>query len=247
MRPPARVRTIAPQPMIATIINAGAVILGSVLGLLFHRKISDRVKAPVYAGIGIVTLVIGMSMALEGTRILYLALSLTLGGILGSVLRIEDAILRLGERLRRLSRRSDEAGTFAAGFLDASVLFCVGAMAIVGAFRAGTEGDYELLLTKSILDGFMAILLTSAFGVGVAFSALTVLIYQGGLTLLSRLIAPAVNELVLSEISAVGGSLILMIGVNLLGAAKIRTADFLPALVFVILFVALDPLLPLPF
>ncbi len=227
--------------MIATFINAGTVILGSILGLLFHGRIPERLKTAVFYGIGIVTLVIGMTMALEGSRILILALALTFGGVIGTALGVEDAIHRLGTRIHRLGTKKGDASTFAEGFLDASVLFCVGALTIIGAFRAGTTGDYELILTKSILDGFMAMLLTSALGVGVAFSALTILVYQGGLTLLSGVLAPVVSELMLAELTAVGGALILMIGVNLLGLIKIKTADFLPALVFVIALVLLEP------
>lgn len=233
--------------MIATFINAGTVILGSILGLLFHGKIPERLKTAVFYGIGIVTLIIGMSMALEGSRILILALALTLGGVIGTALGVEDAIHRLGTRIHRLGSKNrlgskkGDASTFAEGFLNASVLFCVGALTIIGAFRAGTTGDYELILTKSILDGFMAMLLTSALGIGVAFSALTILVYQGGLTLLSGVLAPVVSELMLAELTAIGGALILMIGVNLLGLTKIKTADFLPALVFVVAFVLLEP------
>ena len=114
-------------------------------------------------------------------------------------------------------------------------------MTIVGSFQAGVDGDYELLLTKSVMDGTMAILLTAAMGVGVAFSALLILVYQGGLTLLAVFLRPYVSELMLSEISAVGGALIVMIGINLLGLKRIRTADFVPALLVVIVFVLLDP------
>ena len=227
--------------MIATFINAAAVILGSLLGLLLNRRIGDRIKEVLYAGIGIITLVIGMSMALEMQRVLYLALAVVTGGILGTWWGVEDGILRLGEFLRRRFQRSSSGGEFAYGFLSASVLFCVGAMAIIGSFRAGVEGDYQLLLTKSVMDGFMSILLAASMGIGVAFSALVLLLYQGGLTLLAGSITPWVSELMLSEITAVGGALILMIGINLLNLKHIKTADYIPAILIVILFVLADP------
>ena len=229
--------------MIATIVNAAAVVVGTILGLILRRGIGDELKEAVYVGIGVVSLIIGISMTLETTRILYLALSLVLGGVIGEMLGIEDAILRLGEFLKRrfAARRSE--GQFAYGFLTASVLYCVGALTIVGAFRAGAEGNYELILTKSVMDGFMSILLAGAMGIGVAFSALTILVYQGGLTLAAGALRPLVTTLVLSEITAAGGALVIMIGINLLGLKKIRTGNFFPALLIILLFVALDPLL----
>ncbi len=227
--------------MIATLINAAAVVVGSLIGLLLNRRIGERLKEVVYAGIGVISLVIGFSMALEMQRVLYLALSIVAGGVLGTWWGIENGVLRLGEFLRARFQKQGSQGEFAYGFLSASVLFCVGAMTIVGSFQAGVDGDYELLLTKSIMDGTMAILLTAAMGIGVAFSALLILVYQGGLTLLAVFLRPYVSELMLSEISTVGGALIVMIGINLLGLKKIRTADFVPALLVVIVFVLLDP------
>jgi len=227
--------------MIATFINAAAVVVGSLIGLLLNRRIGERLKEVVYAGIGVISLVIGFSMALEMQRVLYLALSIVIGGALGTWWGVENGILRLGEFLRNRFQKRGSGGEFSYGFLSASVLFCVGAMTIVGSFQAGVDGAYELLLTKSVMDGTMAILLTAAMGIGVAFSALLILVYQGGLTLLAVFLRPYVSELMLSEISAVGGALIVMIGINLLGLKKIRTADFVPALLVVIVFVLLDP------
>ncbi len=227
--------------MIATFINAAAVVVGSLIGMLLNRRIGERVKEVVYAGVGVISLVIGFSMALEMQRVLYLALSIVVGGVLGTWWGIENGILRFGEFLRERFQKRGSQGEFAYGFLSASVLFCVGAMAIVGSFQAGVDGNYELLLTKSIMDGTMAILLTAAMGIGVAFSALLILVYQGGLTLLAVFLRPYVSDLMLSEISAVGGALIVMIGISLLGLKRIKTADFVPALLVVIIFVLLDP------
>ncbi|MFW6293275.1 MAG: DUF554 domain-containing protein [Spirochaetota bacterium] len=227
--------------MIATFINAAAVVVGALVGLLLNKRIGERIKGVLYAGIGVVTLVIGMSMALEMQRVLYLALAIVIGGILGTWWGVENAILGLGEALRNRFQRSSSGSEFAYGFLSASVLFCVGALAIIGSFRAGVDGDYQLLLTKSVMDGFMSILLAASMGIGVAFSALVILVYQGGLTLLARWISPAVSELMLSEITAVGGALIIMIGINLLDLKHIKTADFIPAILVVILFVLADP------
>lgn len=230
--------------MIATVVNALAVLLGSLLGLLLHGKLRQSFKAIVFIGAGLTTIVIGVQMALAGSRIVLLALSLIVGGILGEWWKIEDGILSLGDALKRTFAKKESGKDFAYGFLDASVLFCVGAMALIGSFKAGAEGDYTLILTKSVLDGFMAIVLTAAFGVGVAFSAIPVLVYQGGLTLAATWLKPLVNEALLKELTGVGGALVLMIGINLLGLAKLKTANFLPSLLLIVGFVALLNLFP---
>jgi hypothetical protein len=243
--------------MIATVVNACAVLVGSLFGLLLRTKIKDSFKTIVQIGAGTSSLIIGIKMALTGQKIVYLALSLIIGGILGEWWRIENGILALGERLKRfaparMSAQATAGGSvrgatgnpaanlgseFGYGFLNASVLFCVGAMALVGSFKAGAEGNYELIFTKSVMDGFMAIVLTAAMGIGVGFSALSVLVYQGILTIAAVWLAPLVSETLLKELTGVGGALVIMIGINLLGLAKLKTANFLPALLLIVIFV----------
>ena len=227
--------------MIATVVNAGAVIVGSLIGLLLHRTLGERFRTTIFSAIGVASLTIGMATALETQRFLYLALALAIGGLIGSRLEIENGILKLGELLKRRFAAKHGGHNFGGGFMNASVLFCVGALSIIGSFRAGVDGDYQLILTKSVLDGFMSIMLAAALGIGVAFSALTVLLYQGSLTVISQWLQPYVTELVLSELSGTGGALIIMIGLNLLRSKQIQTANFLPALVVVLLFVLIDP------
>uniref|UniRef100_A0A7C3ILC4 DUF554 domain-containing protein n=1 Tax=Gracilinema caldarium TaxID=215591 RepID=A0A7C3ILC4_9SPIR len=240
--------------MIATIVNALAIIFGSLLGLVLGGKISEKYRTAVFDGAGITTVVIGISMALASQRIIYLALSLIIGGLIGLALDFDGAILRFGAFLERLTQKKKSVATlepadhragwdFGHAFLNASVLFCVGAMALLGSFKAGTEGDYTLLLTKSILDGFMAILMTAAMGPGVAFSALPILVYQGLLTLVAQYVKPFVSPLMLSELTGAGGAMVLMIGFNLLSIKSIKTANFLPALVLIVILAILDPAL----
>lgn len=229
--------------MVATIVNALAVLIGSLLGLLIGKRLGSSFQETVYNGIGVVSVIIGVSMALQTERVLYLALALVSGGLLGTWWGVERGIMNLGSLLKRWVAARQEGGDFAYGFLTATVLFCVGALTIVGAFQAGTEGNYQLLLTKSVMDGFMSILLASALGIGVGFSALSIMIYQGGLTLLAVWIRPFVTPLLLSEISGVGGAMVVMIGLNLLKVKEIRTGDFIPALLVVIPLVLLDPYL----
>ncbi len=230
--------------MIATFINAAAVILGTFVGSIIGRRIGDSFRSVVFSGIGVVSIVIGTSMALETQRFLYLALALVAGGLFGAWLGVEDGILGLGEWIKRRAGLSDQSEhRFAQGFLAATVLFCVGALTILGAFQAGVEGEYGLILTKSVLDGFMAVLLTAAYGIGVGFSAISLLVYQGGLTLAAESLSPYVSNLMLSEISGVGGAMVIMIGLNLLEVRRIKTADFLPGLLLVVAFVLIDPLI----
>ncbi len=216
--------------MFATFVNALAIIAGSLLGLLIKKGLPKRYEQVIYTASGVTTLVIGMQMAFKTSHILAFALALILGGLLGTLLDIEGGVLKLGEALRRRFAKNDEGGHFAYGFLSASVLFCSGAMAIVGSFKAGTEGDYAILFTKSVLDCFLSILFASAMGPGVAFSALAVLLYQGSLTILSVWAKPFVTPLMLAELTGIGGALVVMIGINLLDLKKLKTGDFLPAL-----------------
>ena len=229
--------------MLAVFINVAAVVAGSLLGLLFERKISVQLKSLVMTSAGLVTLLIGFQMAWKGQRILYLLLSILIGGLIGFALDIEGRILKFGGALKRLVPVSKDGGEFAQGFLDASVLFCVGAMSILGSFQAGAEGKMDIILIKSVMDGCMAVILTGALGIGVGFSALSILLYQGSLTLASVWVKPWVDlhPLVLSEVSGVGGLMVAMISLNLLELKKIPTGNFLPALVVVVLFVLVDP------
>jgi hypothetical protein len=263
--------------MIATIINAVLIVIGTAIGLMMRKGFSEKAKDTVFTATGVISLVIGFSMAIGGSHILALALSLIIGGLVGTAMDIEGAIFRFGEWLRvrftPKSKASPEAASvaasgdaadaatgiasegtrevtnegtssFAFGFLNASVLFCVGAMALVGSFKAGAEGDYDLILTKSVMDGVVAIMFAGAMGIGVGFSAISVLVYQGALTLLAVQIKPYVSAVMLTELSAVGGALIVMIGINLLGLRKIRTGDFLPALAVIVGLVFLFDYIP---
>lgn len=277
--------------MIATIVNCVAVIIGSLIGINVHNRIGERFKDIVFTGIGLIALVVGIQMSLEMKQVLYVALSLIIGGLLGDHWDVEGAIFRFGEWLRVLvTRRSEtgrpaaasagsgpatlstggstaeeadgardgasegaagagtppegeQRGQFATGFLTSSVLFCAGAMTLIGSFQAGAQGNYTLILTKSVMDGFMSIMLAAAMGIGVMFSVIVILVYQGSLTILASLLGPVVNRLILSEIAGVGGILVITIGLNLLDIRKVKTANFLPALVLVVVFAVLDPYL----
>ena len=227
--------------MLATVINALAIVAGSLIGILLKKGLSKRYETAIFTAAGVTTLVIGIQMALKTSHVLAFALALIAGGLVGTKLKIEDGVLRLGERLKSRLARGERHDDFARGFLNATVLYCSGAMAIIGSFKAGTEGDYSILITKSVLDGTLAILFASAMGVGVAFSAISVLAYQSLLTLLSIWLKPFVTPLMLGELTGIGGAFVLMIGLNLLEIKKLKTGDFLPALVFTVLLVLAMP------
>lgn len=254
--------------MLGTVVNALAIIIGSAIGLLARKGLSKKAEETVYVATGVLSLVIGLSMAIKTEHVLSMALSLILGGLAGTALNIEGAILRLGEWLkdrfdvgrRDATAREEIAETdgstpqgqpaaassgFAFGFLNASVLFCVGALALVGSFKAGTEGDYDILFTKSVMDGFVSMIFAGAMGIGVAFSAVSVFVYQGILTLAAVWVKPFVSPVMINELSAVGGALVTIIAINVLGLRKIRTGDFLPALAIVVVLSLLMKYIPI--
>ncbi len=233
--------------MLAVFVNCIAVIAGSIVGCLFTRKITEEFSNTVQNAAGIVTMVLGIEMALKYNSIICIVLSLILGGILGTWIDIDGAILKLGGKIEKMVQKkpAESQGNnknFAYAFLNASVLFCVGAMAILGSFEAGIKHDYTIIFTKSVLDGFMAIVFAASMGIGTIFSALSIFVYQGLLTLLSSFIAPYINELMLAELSACGGVMIIMIGLNLLRLCKIKTANYLPALLVVVAYQLIVPL-----
>ena len=227
--------------MIAVFVNMMAVLIGSLVGLIFKNKLSKKYESPVFIAAGIISLTIGISMAITTKHILIFAISIMLGGITGTFLKIEEKIEHFGEFLKNKFTLKENSGNFALGFLTSSILFCSGSMSILGSFQAGTQGVYDLIFTKSVIDGFVAIFMSTVYGVGVTFSVISILIYQGTLTILSSFLEPYVSETMLIEVSAVGGATVMMIGVNLLKMAKIKTGDFLPALIFAVLLVLLIP------
>ena len=221
--------------MLAVFINCGTVILGSLIGLLVGRHLKDSFKEIVFSCSGLVTIVMGIQMALQSSNFLALLIALLLGGALGYLLKIEDRILALRDRLGKATGSADgQTGTqnFAKGFLTASVLFCSGAMSVVGSIQAGTTGEMTTILIKSVMDGCMAVVFSSIYGIGVLFSFFFILVYQGFFTLAGGWLEPLLGSVGIAELTASGGVLLLMIGFGLLKIREFKTANFLPALVF---------------
>jgi hypothetical protein len=218
---------------IGSLVNAGAVIVGSALGLLLRSRFPEKIKVIIFQAIGLATLVLGMEMALQTGNFLVLIFSLILGGIVGELVQLERALERLGERLKARINAGDER--FTEGLVTAFLIFCIGSMTFVGALNEGLSGDRTLIFTKALLDGFTSIALASVYGLGVIFSALPLLLIQGGISLLARQFQDFFTPLLINELSAVGGVLILGIGISLLEIKRLRTTNLLPALLVVVL------------
>lgn len=228
--------------MTGTLLNIVTVLIGGLAGLAFGSRFSDRARQTVLAGLGLFTAAIGLRMFLETQNPLYPLGGIVLGGLIGEGLRIEESLARLGAWLEnRFARRSGETtSTFVRGFLTASILFCVGPITILGSIQDGLTGDFQLLAIKSVLDGFAALALASALGVGVLFSIVVILVYQGGLTLLATQAQAVLTGPMTAEMTAVGGILLLGVAIGaLLELRPIRTGNLLPALFLTPLLVAL--------
>jgi len=221
--------------MTGTLVNTATVIAGSLVGLAVGDRLPQEIKSSVLNALGLITLWIGITMVILGTRPLAIVASLILGGVIGELLNIEGGLEKFAGWLKR--RTTSSASGFVNGFVTASLLFCVGPMTVVGSIQDGTVGDPTLLLTKSVMDGFAAMALSATTGIGVLFSAITVLVIQGGLTLLGSGLAVLTTPASLNQISAVGGLIILGLGLRLLGLKNIPVANYLPALVIIAIIV----------
>lgn len=217
---------------LGSLVNAAAIITGSVIGLLLHNRFPERIRAIVFQGLGLCVLVIGVQMALKVDNILILIFSVLLGGILGELLDLEGLFERLAGRFKKLVRSKNAA--FTDGLITASLIFCIGAMAIVGSFDEGIRGDATVLYTKSILDGFASVALASTYGSGVLFAFLPVLAYQGGLTLFAGTFQQHFTPQLIAQLTSTGGVLILGIGLTLLDIKRVKLSNLLPALVVVV-------------
>lgn len=218
---------------IGTLVNAGAIIAGTVLGILLKGGIPDRIQNIINAAVGIAVMFIGITGVInnQGDSML-LVLSLVIGGIIGELCRLEDHMENLGEKIKKRFIKEGSAGsaTFVEAFVNSTILFCVGAMAIVGSLNDGMLHDPSMLFTKAILDGITSIILAASLGIGVGFSAVPILIYQGILTVLASILSGFFTETLIRNMSYVGNVIIFCIGLNFLFPKKVKTINFAPAL-----------------
>ena len=215
-----------------TIINVGAIIIGGLIGLIFRDRFPERITQTALQVMGIFTILVGIQMGLQGREPIFILVSLAGGAILGEIIRIEDRLDNFGKWIEKQLKVTQ--GSPAKGFIYASLAFAVGSMAIVGSVADGVRGDHSILVTKSMMDGIISIPFAAGMGPGVLGSAVTILVYQGSLTLLARELQSFFSPEVITELTAVGGVLVVGIGINILGLQKIKVANFLPALAVII-------------
>ncbi|MDS9471840.1 DUF554 domain-containing protein [Sporosarcina pasteurii] len=222
--------------LFGTIVNALLIIVGAILGRFLHN-IPERMKETIMYGIGLAVAVIGIQMTFESTQILIVIISIVVGAVLGEWMDLDEKVTKLGQWLEKKLPRKDEGTNISEGFVTATLIFVVGSMAIIGAIDSGLRNDHNVLVMKGIIDGFTSIILSSTLGIGVAFAALPVFIYQGILTVLSsqisQYIPQALLDFFISEMTATGGLMILAIGLNLIGLTKIRVANLVPGILVV--------------
>lgn len=226
--------------MLGTIVNALAIICGSLLGLIFSRGIPDNYKEIIMSGVGLSVILIGIKSALSSNSLMIVIFSVIIGAAIGEFLKIENKLERLGKYFeRKISSKSSDTSSFARGFVTASLVFCVGSMAIVGSLESGLTGNHQTLYAKSILDGVTSIIFASSMGLGVMFSSVAVFLYQGAITITAVFMKSFLVPETISQMTSVGGLLILAIGLNLLGITKIRVGNLIPGIFLPLLYFAI--------
>jgi uncharacterized membrane protein YqgA involved in biofilm formation len=216
--------------MLGTIVNTIAIAAGSLLGLLIKGGIPKRFNEIIMKALGLSVFYIGFSGSLKSTDTLLLILSLIIGALIGELADIDRWLSHLGQTIENRFKKLGRGGSIAEGFVSASLLFCVGSMAIVGSIQSGLEGNHNMLFIKSMLDGITSIIYASSMGIGVIFSAAAVFIYQGTITLASGFLGNILQEAQIANITGIGSILIMALGLNLLEITKIKVANFLPAI-----------------
>ncbi len=228
---------------LGTLVNVITVVVGTGFGLLLGRRVPERMRETVMAGIGLITMGVGIASFLETRNAVFPVVSIVLGGLIGEGLRLEDRLERAGERLKLLAERGRASVTesrFVEGYVTATLTFCVGALTIVGSLQDGISGDNQLLIVKAALDGIVSVVYATVFGVGVAFSAISILLLQGLVTLLGVFVGDnLLDDRMVAEMEATGGPMIFGIGLLLLDLKRIRLASLLPGLAIAPILVAL--------
>ncbi len=219
------------------LINAIAIVVGGVVGLLVRKRFPDRIAKTTLRALGLFSVLVGLSMAIQGQEVIMGLISLTLGAMLGEWINIEDRLEKFGVWLEKRLHVVEQSP--AKGFIYTSLLFCVGSMAIVGSITDGLTGDHSILVTKAVMDGIISIPFASGMGFGVLGSAVPILLYQGSLTLLASKLQPFFTPIMIRELTSVGGVIVIGIGINVLGLMRVRVGNFIPALPIIILLLYL--------
>lgn len=222
---------------VGSIVNALAIIGGASIGCWLQSRFPERIRSIVFQGLGLCVLLIGIQMALKVENILIVIFAVLLGGITGELLRLDTVLERIGNRVKRLIGSNN--AKFTDGLVTTSLIYCIGAMAIIGSLEEGINGDATILYTKSILDGFASIAFAATYGSGVLFSFIPVLLYQGFMTIGASFFQQYFSDIMIAQVTACGGLLIVGIGINLLELTEIRLANLLPSLAYVVILTAL--------
>jgi len=220
--------------MLGTIVNSIAIIAGAFVGILLNKGIKEQYTKTIMDGMGLSVVVIGIMGAIKMDNLILIIASIVAGSLIGEMLDLDKRLENLGNNMEKRFGKGDS--NFSKGFIMASLVYCIGAMAILGALESGLSGNHETLYAKSVLDGISAIIFASTLGIGVAFSAIAVFVYQGVITLLASSVKDFLTPVVITEMSAVGGILIMAIGVNILGLKKIKIANMLPAIFIPVIY-----------
>lgn len=212
------------------IVNFFSIILGGAIGLLLKRGLPERFERALLNGMALCVMLIGISGAIKGENTLIAIISIAIGAVIGELLDIDGFVNRVAKRIEDKISSGGRDVKFAQGFVTATLLFCVGAMAIVGSLDSGLSGDNNTLYTKSLIDGITAVCFAANFGFGVLFSSIPILIYQGAITLLATFVAPYLNTTIINEMTCVGSLLIIALSLNMLNICKIKVANYIPAI-----------------
>ncbi len=213
--------------MLGTLVNAGAIVVGSFVGLLLKKGLPEKITDAIMKGVALCVLYIGLDGCLEGDNALIAILSIVLGALVGTALDLDGRLCSLGDYMERKLQAG--GGSFSTAFVTASLLFCVGAMAVVGSLQSGLTGNHTMLYTKSMLDGISSVVFAATLGPGVLMAGVAVLLYQGAITLLAQALAPVLNDAVVAEMTCVGSLLIIGLGLNMLGVTKLKVMNYVPA------------------
>lgn len=217
--------------MIATFVNCGVIIVGCIIGLFIKGGIPERFNKIIMNGLALCAMFIGFSGALEGNNTIITIVSMALGALVGELIDIDKWLNKLGETIqKKLDKGNGKESRIAEGFVNASLLYCVGAMSIVGALQAGLSGNYDTIYAKTVLDGVSSVIFSASMGIGVIFSSVTVLLYQGGITLCASFLSGILSQAVIAEMTAVGSLMIVGLGLNLLEVTDIKIANLLPGI-----------------
>ena len=216
--------------MLGTLVNVATVILGSGLGLLLRKGIPQRLTDSVMKAVALCVIYIGIDGCLEGNKTLVAIVSLALGALIGELLKLDDRLNSLGAKIEnKVSKNGSGENSIAKGFVTASLLFCVGAMSIVGSLESGINGNHEILFSKSLLDLISSFILSTTMGIGVMFAAVFIFLYQGLITVLAQFVGPYLSDAVIAEMTCTGSILIIALGLNMLGVTKLKIMNYIPA------------------